>query len=195
MSREVGQSEYSKKFKLYFSIDKPSTIISVYDDNFNNVLTLQTEQEMTKRDMVVNYIAWSDWEEKIACILGNYSISMWSKEDNYKYEVNVALPTQYLANPFIMIKYMNSMRKWITLDNRPAIYVLNNSNYEPDYFFINPKIRKKKESEKFFLAELNYVQLLCIGFERNLFLVSLKNKEIVSEVHNFRTSITSIAFS
>ena len=71
---------------------------------------------------------------------------MWSKEDNYKYEVNIPLPSQYLSNPFVIIKYMDSMKKWITLDNRPAIYVLNNSNYEPDYFFINPKIKKKKES-------------------------------------------------
>lgn len=49
------------------------------DDNFNTLQSLKTEQEMTKRDMVVIYIAWSDREEKIACILGNYSISMWSK--------------------------------------------------------------------------------------------------------------------
>lgn len=43
------------------------------------------------------------------------------------------------------------MRKWITLDNRPAIYVLSNANYEPEYVFNNPKIRKKKESEKILL--------------------------------------------
>ncbi len=60
LSRDVGQSEYSKKFRLYFSIDKPSTIISILDDDFNTVQTLKTEQEMTKRDMIVNYIAWSD---------------------------------------------------------------------------------------------------------------------------------------
>lgn len=69
---------------------------------------------------------------------------MWSKEDNYKYEVNIPLPGQYLGNPFIMIKYMDSMRKWITLDNRPVIYVLNHKNYEPEYVFNNSKIRKKK---------------------------------------------------
>lgn len=40
LSREVGQAEYSQKFKLYFSIDKPSTIISILDDNFNQVHTL-----------------------------------------------------------------------------------------------------------------------------------------------------------
>lgn len=92
---------------------------------------LKTEQEMAKRDMIINYIAWSEREEKIACILGNYSISMWSKEDNYKYEVNVGLPHQYLQHPFVIIKYMDSMRCWITLDNRPAIHVLSNRNYEP----------------------------------------------------------------
>lgn len=44
LSRDVGQSEYSKKFRLYFSIDKPSTIISILDDDFNTVQTLKTEQ-------------------------------------------------------------------------------------------------------------------------------------------------------
>ena len=79
---------------------------------------------------------------------------MWSKEDNFKYEVNVPLPAQYLRNPYTMIYYMESMKKWITIDNRPAIYVLNHSNYEPDYVFNNPKIRKKKESERILLQEL-----------------------------------------
>jgi hypothetical protein len=54
---------------------------------------------------------------------------MWSKDDNYKYEVNVPLPAQYLANPYVIIRYMDSMRKWITIDNRSAFYVLNNKNY------------------------------------------------------------------
>lgn len=43
-----------------------------------------------------------------------------------------------------MIKYMDSMRRWITLDNRPVIYVLDQRNYEPEYFINNSKIRKKK---------------------------------------------------
>lgn len=94
--------------------------------------------------MVVNYIAWSDWEQKIACLLGNYSISMWSKDDNYKYEVNVPLPAQYLANPYVIIRYMDSMRKWITIDNRSAFYVLNNKNYQPETVYINNKIKKMK---------------------------------------------------
>ena len=47
---------------------------------------------MSKRDSIITTIAWSETEEKVACILGNYSISMWSKEDNFKYEVNVPLP-------------------------------------------------------------------------------------------------------
>lgn len=79
--------------------------------------------------MIINYIAWSEREEKIACILGNYSISMWSKEDGYKYEVNVGLPAQFLPHPFVMIKYMDSMRRWVAVDNRPAIHVLSNHNY------------------------------------------------------------------
>lgn len=94
-----------------------------------------------------------------------------------------------------MIKYIDSMRKWITLDNRPVIYVLDNRNYEPEFTFMSPKIRKKKESEKIHIVEFHYVELVCIGFERNLFLVSLKNKEIISEIHTFRTGITSMAFS
>lgn len=36
------------------------------------------------------------------------------------------------------------MRKWITLDNRPVIYVLDNRNYEPEFTFMSPKIKKKK---------------------------------------------------
>lgn len=71
---------------------------------------------------------------------------MWSKEDGYKYEVNVPLPHQYLGSPFVIIKYMDSLRKWITLDNRPYIHVLDHRNYEPEYSFGNLKIRKKKES-------------------------------------------------
>lgn len=42
--REVGQSEYSKKNKIYYSIDRPSTIISILDDNFDLIGTLKTEK-------------------------------------------------------------------------------------------------------------------------------------------------------
>lgn len=45
------------------------------------------------------------------------------------------------------------------------------------------------------IHELHYVQLLCLAFEHNVFLISLKNKEIVSEITNFHTAITSITFS
>lgn len=150
---------------------------------------------MTKRDMVVTYIAWSEQEEKVACILGNYSISLWSREDNYKYEVNIPLGAPYLAHPFTMIKYMESMGRWVTLDNRPHIHVLSDANYEPAYSFSNPKIRKKKSCENMLLAEMKYVELLCLGFERSVFLVSLKNREIVSELRNFRTAVSSLVFS
>lgn len=79
LHREVGQAQYSEKFKLFFFIDRPSPIINILDNDFNSGSTLKTEQDISKRDMIVNFITWSDTEEKIACILGNYSISMWSK--------------------------------------------------------------------------------------------------------------------
>ena len=62
LNRDVGQSEYSKKFQFFFTIDRPSPLISVLDSNFNPVTTLKTEQDISKRDMIVNYIAWSDRE-------------------------------------------------------------------------------------------------------------------------------------
>jgi hypothetical protein len=79
--------------------------------------------------MVIIWVAWSEREERIGCIFGNHSISMWSREDNYKYEINVPLGQQYAANPFIIIRYMDSMRKWIVVDNRPVIHVLDENSY------------------------------------------------------------------
>ena len=36
---------------------------------------------------------------------------------------------------------------------------------------------------------------MCVAFERNLFLIELQNKEIVTSITNYKTSIASIAFS
>lgn len=86
ISRDVGQSEYSLKNKQYFTIDKPSTQIKILNSNFNIMKNIKTElTEISKRDMIVICIGWSEREEKIAAVLGNYSISVWSKFDDYKY--------------------------------------------------------------------------------------------------------------
>jgi hypothetical protein len=42
LSRDVGQTEYSGKNKLYFSIDKPSSVLSVLDEDFNLMVGLKT---------------------------------------------------------------------------------------------------------------------------------------------------------
>lgn len=60
MNRDVGQSVYSKKFRMYITMDCPSPIISILDDDFNFITSLKTEQDMSKRDMIVTYLTWSD---------------------------------------------------------------------------------------------------------------------------------------
>jgi hypothetical protein len=45
------------------------------------------------------------------------------------------------------------------------------------------------------IVELKYRKLLCVAFERNIFLVSLEKKELATHLKNFSTNITSIAFS
>lgn len=42
MNRTVGMSEYSQKFKIYITNDEPSSTISILDDDFNLIRTLQT---------------------------------------------------------------------------------------------------------------------------------------------------------
>ena len=56
LNRDVGQAEYSNKFKFYVTMDRPSAEISVLDDDFNRITTLKTEQDMSKRDMIVTYL-------------------------------------------------------------------------------------------------------------------------------------------
>ena len=88
---------------MYITNDEPSPEISILDDDFNLIRTLKTEQEISRRDSIIQALAWSEVEQKVACILGNYSISLWSKDDDFKYEVNVPLPADYLANPYVKI--------------------------------------------------------------------------------------------
>jgi hypothetical protein len=126
INRIVGEAYYSNKHKLFFTIDIPSPSISILDENFNVIKSLSTEEEISKRDAMIVTIAWSEEEGKIACLFGNFSISIWSREDDYKYEVNVPLPIQYLNNPYVSIKYMKTLKKWIAFDDRPAIYILKN---------------------------------------------------------------------
>lgn len=61
--------------------------------------------------------------------MGNYSLSFWSKDDNYRFEVNVPLPTENLFNPFALIGYMESMREWYVIDNRPVVFLLSPKNF------------------------------------------------------------------
>ncbi len=55
---------------------------------------------------MVLYMAWSEQEARLAALLGNYSISMWAMEDNFRFELNVGLPTNLLLSPYAMIGYM-----------------------------------------------------------------------------------------
>ena len=54
---------------------------------------------------------------------------------------------------------------------------------------------KEKVTEKFYTVELKYRKLLCIAFERSIFVLSLEKRELITQLRSFRTSITSIAFS
>lgn len=61
--------------------------------------------------------------------MGNYSISLWAKEDDFRYEVNIPLPVGRLSRPYIAIGYMESSKVWWGLDERPTIYILSQYNF------------------------------------------------------------------
>jgi hypothetical protein len=90
---------------------------------------------------------------------------------------------------------MDSMRSWIVVDSRPVVHVLDHRTLETEYSVSHHRIRKRKKDEKMFLIELHYAQLLAIGFERNVFLLSLAKKEVISEIRGLKSSITSLVFS
>jgi hypothetical protein len=77
---------------------------------------LRTELEISKRDAIVTWIAWSEYEQRLAALLGNYSISLWAKEDNFRYEVNIPLSLARLTRPYVALGYMESCRLWWALD-------------------------------------------------------------------------------
>jgi hypothetical protein len=54
---------------------------------------------------------------------------------------------------------------------------------------------KENKAEKILTLEMKYQKLLCVGFDKKVFLISLKKREIITEVSSFRTSITSVVFS
>lgn len=56
------------------------------------------------------FMAWSEVEGRLGVILGNCSLSFWSKEDGFRFEVNVPLPVNNLFNPFVVLGYMESMK-------------------------------------------------------------------------------------
>lgn len=120
---------------------------------------------------------------------------MWSKEDNFRYEVNVPLPLNRLNKPYVILGYMESCGIWWGIDDRPTVYILSGYNFEPEYEFTHFKMVKEKETEKFQTVELRYRKLLCLAFERNVFLLSLEKRELITQLRSFKSSITSIAFS
>jgi hypothetical protein len=92
----------------------------------------------------VQCIAWSEEEQRLAALLGNYSISLWAIEDNFRYEVNVPLPLALSNHPYTTLGYMESSRLWYALDHRPAIYILSQDNYQPEYCFTHFKINNER---------------------------------------------------
>lgn len=94
-----------------------------------------------------------------------------------------------------MLQYMESEHCWYALDNRPTIYILKSRDFEPKHEISNMRMVKRKETERVLLKELKYRKLICLAFERNLFLVSLGRREIVAHLCGFKTGVTSIAFS
>lgn len=78
----------------------------------------------------------------MAALLGNYSISLWAKEDDYRYEVNIPLSLSRLARPYVMLGYMESCGLWWALDERPTVYLLSGYNFEPEHEFTHFKMIK-----------------------------------------------------
>ena len=164
------------------------------DSHFDLVRTVRSELEFSKRDSIIQHIAWSEEEQKLAALLGNYSISFWAIEDNFRFEVNTPLPYHLYVSPYDKIGYMESSRLWYTLDNRPSIHILSPYNYEPEFTFTHFKMVNETK-DTITVIELKYRKLLCLAFEKSIFLISLEKRELVTQLKSFNTSITSLAFS
>ena len=125
---------------MFVTIDNPSSEIYLLDGHLDLKGTVKTELEVSKRDSIIQCIAWSETEQRLAALLGNYSLSLWAIEDNFRYEVNVPLPASLYASPYVRIGYMESSKIWYALDSRPSIYILSQANYEPEYTFTHFKM-------------------------------------------------------
>ena len=106
LNRRVAQSIYSPGNDWFITIDYPSTEIKVLNQKFEYLRSMQTELEISKRDAIVTWIAWSEHEQRLAVLLGNMSISLWAKEDDFRYEVNVPLSLTRLNHPYVVLGYM-----------------------------------------------------------------------------------------
>lgn len=59
LNRRVAQSIYSPGNDWFITIDYPSTEIKVLNQKFEYLRSMQTELEISKRDAIVTWIAWS----------------------------------------------------------------------------------------------------------------------------------------
>jgi hypothetical protein len=60
--------------------------------------------------------------------------------------------------------------------------------------FHHSKLKCEKD-ETLLLSEASYHKLLIIAFDRSVLMLSVAKKEIVSEIHNFKTNIYTLCFS
>jgi hypothetical protein len=91
-------------------------------------------------------MAWSETEERLGVILGNYSLSFWSKEDNYRFEVNIPFNLNANRQPYVVLGYMESMNMWYAIDNKPVVYGLSSDNFEPNFEINNFRMTKENQT-------------------------------------------------
>lgn len=63
---------------MFLTMDIPSVEVRLLDEKFKLTKSIGTTLDISNRDAVITYMAWSETEQRLACILGNYSISIWS---------------------------------------------------------------------------------------------------------------------
>lgn len=71
---------------------------------------------------------------------------------------------------------MESLNMWYAIDNKPVVYGLSSVNFEPEFEINTFRMIKENQTEKIFTLEMKYQKLLCVGFERKIFLISLKKR-------------------
>lgn len=65
---------------------------------------------------------------------------------------------------------------WYAVDNKPVVYGLSSANFEPEFEINTFRMTKENQTEKIHTLEMKYQKLLCVGFERKIFLISLKKR-------------------